>query len=346
MRIKLFPVLLIILALFFSACEKPKKGKVEAPDILFVSGVHDFGVLDEGESVSHVFEFSNSGSATLVIEDVRPTCGCTITGGFDKQLEPGETGSLLVTFDSSGFDGPVSKPMIVRTNVPGKEELILTISGTVKVAVRINPKSLFLGNISQDRSEALSGAVSITNRLAKPFRIIDVIRPAEASQRPNVTFAGDGVETRVVTNNKGFDYSLLITIFPPFKYGDVTGSLIVQTDIPSKPEIVLDFSYHVDPLVKIFPNPLFVSSEQINKAIDQIINVQCAAGYDLELLDYRTNKAEVKIGVVEVEQGRRYKLVLSFPKNFSFDSNNTLNVEFKAGNLPDEPIFSVPVLKM
>jgi len=56
------------------------------------------------------------------------------------------------------------------------------------------------------------------------------------------------------------------------------------------------------------------------------------------------NIDKVKVSLNEVEKGRKYTLVLKFPKNFAFDPANTLIVEFKAQNVPDEQLFGIPVL--
>jgi hypothetical protein len=63
---------------------------------------HDFGTIEEGETVQTAFNFTNTGKADLLIVDARGSCGCTVPK-YPKNIpiKPGETGQILVSFDSS-----------------------------------------------------------------------------------------------------------------------------------------------------------------------------------------------------------------------------------------------------
>ena len=39
---------------------------------------HDFGTIDEGETVQTTFTFTNTGKTDLLIVDARGSCGCTV----------------------------------------------------------------------------------------------------------------------------------------------------------------------------------------------------------------------------------------------------------------------------
>ena len=60
--------------------------------ITFDNTLHDFGAIWDHEKATHKFRFSNTGSETLVITDVRSTCGCTVPELDKKSYEPGESG--------------------------------------------------------------------------------------------------------------------------------------------------------------------------------------------------------------------------------------------------------------
>ena len=40
--------------------------------------IHDFGELVQGDSRSHTFQIRNEGEGDLVIQQIRPSCGCTV----------------------------------------------------------------------------------------------------------------------------------------------------------------------------------------------------------------------------------------------------------------------------
>jgi hypothetical protein len=342
MNNKIFPVFLLVLIIttFFGGCLGPAKN----PGIHFESTTYNFGIIDEGNPVNYIFEFTNNGTETLLVREVHPTCGCTVAGNYDKEVKPGQSGKIPVTFKSSGNDGPVAKTIIVKTNVRGNPDVTLALEGTVKVAINLNPKVLAFGNIERNRTAPLEGNISISNRLPDPIRITDVIQVNDDMTIPNVILSNDNVETKLETVKVGFEYILGIRVKPPFKHGQVMGTFLIKTTNTVLPEIHTQFSYYLEPLVKVFPNPLFVNKDQLANGEEQLINVVCEPGFDMSIADLSVNIDKVKLSLKEVEKGRSYTIVLNFPKRFALDPANTLTIKFQAKNVPDEPVFGVPVL--
>ena len=86
---------------------------------------HDFGKIKEGEIVSHIFSFTNTGMYPLKIEDVKPSCGCTTPKWSKEEVMPGESGFLEVEFNSAGKEGQQHKTIKVTLNT---EEKMMTLS--------------------------------------------------------------------------------------------------------------------------------------------------------------------------------------------------------------------------
>jgi len=97
------------------------------PKISVQSSEHNFGDIIQGEEVSHNFVISNSGDGVLIIKSVRASCGCTAAEPDKKQLNPGESTKLKVTFNSKGRIGPQLKSVFVTSNDEDKKEIQLTI---------------------------------------------------------------------------------------------------------------------------------------------------------------------------------------------------------------------------
>lgn len=76
----------------------------------------DFGSLAKGARVAHNYWFTNEGKDTLIITQVKPTCGCTTTKKQNIIVPPGGRSSIDVTFDSGRFNGRVTKGIKVETN--------------------------------------------------------------------------------------------------------------------------------------------------------------------------------------------------------------------------------------
>ena len=75
------------------------------PMFKFVHDQWDFGKINEGEEVKHIYRFTNVGNEELVISNVRATCGCTVPRWDRKPIAPGESGEIEVKFNSKNKPG-------------------------------------------------------------------------------------------------------------------------------------------------------------------------------------------------------------------------------------------------
>src|SRR5437867_11108731 len=107
--------------------------------IQFVETALDFGRISSGELVKHDFVFTNIGTATLEIKDVRAGCGCTTAGTWDKTVEPGKTGVIPLQFNSANYSGTITKAATVTCNDPGQSNLVLQLKGTVWKQIDVTP---------------------------------------------------------------------------------------------------------------------------------------------------------------------------------------------------------------
>lgn len=102
------------------------------PELTFEKLRHNFGEITQGESVSHQFNFSNTGKGDLIINNAKGSCGCTVPEWPKKLLVPGEEGEIKVTFNSNGREGNQRKTVTLVTNaIPNT--IVLTITGQVVV---------------------------------------------------------------------------------------------------------------------------------------------------------------------------------------------------------------------
>lgn len=88
--------------------------------ITFSKVEHNFGNVSEGERVAHIFSFTNTGDADLVVSSVLTSCGCTVPKYDKKPISPGGKGSVEVIYDSSGRSGKQTKTITVQSNAENK----------------------------------------------------------------------------------------------------------------------------------------------------------------------------------------------------------------------------------
>jgi hypothetical protein len=86
------------------------------PVLQFDRVEHDFGTINEGESVEHTFAVKNTGEAPLIIQKAAPSCGCTVPDWTKKPIPAGGTGFVKAKFDSSGKPGMQNKTITVTAN--------------------------------------------------------------------------------------------------------------------------------------------------------------------------------------------------------------------------------------
>lgn len=101
--------------------------------IEFEETTHDFGNIKEGAKVEHVFKFKNTGNVPLIVTAVQPSCGCTASNYTKDPVAPGGTGTVSLTFDSSGKPGAQNKTAKVTANIEGGETTI-SFKGNVEGA--------------------------------------------------------------------------------------------------------------------------------------------------------------------------------------------------------------------
>jgi len=101
------------------------------PKFTFEKEIHDFGEIEEGEVVNHVFTFKNSGEAPLVIESAKASCGCTVPRWPKKPIPAGGSGEIEVSFNSKGKPGVQNKTVTITANTYPKIKR-LNIKSTVK----------------------------------------------------------------------------------------------------------------------------------------------------------------------------------------------------------------------
>ncbi|WP_296621071.1 DUF1573 domain-containing protein [Marivirga sp.] len=86
------------------------------PKMEFSEKVHDFGRITEGDVVTKVFTFKNTGEAPLIISDATSSCGCTVPSYTDKPIAPGEEGELEVKYNSRGKKNQDNKVVRITAN--------------------------------------------------------------------------------------------------------------------------------------------------------------------------------------------------------------------------------------
>lgn len=91
----------------------------------------DLGELVAGEIIEYKFNFKNTGNEPLIIQRIDVSCGCTTTSFTKEPVKSGESGSINVVFDSTGFRGLQIKTVTVHSTAENSPTE-LTLAALVK----------------------------------------------------------------------------------------------------------------------------------------------------------------------------------------------------------------------
>ncbi len=106
----------------------------QKPIAKFNETSYDFETINEvNGKVTHVFEFTNTGNAPLILTNVQASCGCTTPMWSREPVAPKAKGSVTVTYNPKNRPGPFNKSITI-TNNSDENKIILHIKGEVMPA--------------------------------------------------------------------------------------------------------------------------------------------------------------------------------------------------------------------
>lgn len=112
--------------------ENATQGKPKTT-LSFADTLKDFGTKPQGEMLHFAYEFTNTGNEPLFIEDVIPSCGCSVADYPKQAIAPGGKGEIKVEFDTNkGGLGSVQKLITVVANDVNRAQHYLLFQGTVE----------------------------------------------------------------------------------------------------------------------------------------------------------------------------------------------------------------------
>ncbi|MFP4527036.1 MAG: DUF1573 domain-containing protein [Candidatus Kapaibacterium sp.] len=199
------------------------------PKLEVIGGnTHDFGKVQPDDSPLKAKKIlKNVGDQTLIIHNVKPTCGCT-TAPLDKDtLAPGESATLDITFNVSNYTDEVTKSIGVYANTSPQRANIMLKAFVVR-PISYYPKIMSLRNMTV--GEESSSQITIRNRTEKPIKIMEIKTKPE------------GIKTSIKpgeTLKPNIDYKLQI-FHTPKEPGRLKGYIILKTDHPEVPSITIN----------------------------------------------------------------------------------------------------------
>ncbi|MDO6432306.1 DUF1573 domain-containing protein [Flavitalea sp. BT771] len=123
-HILLFTVFMLLFSFaFFSCNSKPSNVAISTlqkdkklGEFSFEESTYNFGSIKDGDTVEHVFNYTNIGSAPLIIHDISTGCGCTVVDWPKNAIPVQGKGNIKVRFSKSHDPGLHTKTIIIKAN--------------------------------------------------------------------------------------------------------------------------------------------------------------------------------------------------------------------------------------
>ena len=133
---------------------------------------HDFGLMDPHATATHAFEIRNEGEHPLALDIKKTSCKCTVGSLESGLLQPGETTTVTMTWNTGYEEDEYQQTATVVTNDPRAKTIELTVKGQVRAEL-VMPKELAF-RIS-DLAEATQASFVVYSQVWTDFEVIDAM---------------------------------------------------------------------------------------------------------------------------------------------------------------------------
>ena len=202
----------------------PNDAATSGPMISFNKKQHDFGSLWDIEEVTYRFEFTNTGDETLIIDqNLKTSCGCTAAEPDKYAYEPGERGTMGITFKPKGH-GRQAKTITVVSNAVNEPSITLVIRSDISQFVKVEPHILRFEDV--EKGQRHTKIVKLTS-VDPNFQVIGV-QPRQGNLTARLLNLDTG--PRPANSTEMAAPKLIeITLDEHAKWGQVFGAVNVKT---------------------------------------------------------------------------------------------------------------------
>ncbi|MEO8413853.1 MAG: DUF1573 domain-containing protein [Ginsengibacter sp.] len=123
--------------------------KTDTETISLQESEFNFGKIPQGKPVTHIFEFTNTGTVPLSLDNVQASCGCTTPEWNKDVVAPGATSKITVGYNAQN-EGPFAKPVTITYN--GNQVKQIIIKGEVwKTPVTSAPENTSVNSLKNEQ---------------------------------------------------------------------------------------------------------------------------------------------------------------------------------------------------
>lgn len=304
---------------------------VNGPRIQFAELVHDFGKVEAGAVIKHDFVFTNTGNAALEITAVRPGCGCTTAGAYDKRVEPGKTGCIPLQLNTTGFSGALTKTATVTCNATGQTNIFLQMKALVWRPIEVNPPSVYF-NMSAETATNETRVMRILNNLGTPI----TLSPPENTNK--------AFRAELATVREGKEYELRVTAQPALASGYAHTYITLKTSHTNTPLLSIPVSAYVQPVIAVSPVAITLPPGPLSAPVSRSVTIRNTGTNALVLSEPAINIQGASSSLKELQKGKVFTVTINVPAGLQLAATQPVELSLKS-NHPRFPVVRVPVIQ-
>lgn len=277
------------------------------PRITFARPAYDFGDVDEGAPVTHLYRFRNTGRGPLRIGDIHASCGCMAAAAARREVPPGGTGTIRAVYHTQGRPGRTMKNITVDTNDPKAPSFSLSFTVNVVRDIDVQPDRVYFFGVKQGQGRAIT-----LTALGKPGRRLKIRNVSTRDHRVRVTSAPLTQAGTTPTAPGRYGITLVVEMPGDASIGEISDEIVLLTDHPRKPEVRIPVNGEVVGRIQAFPKTVFMG----DLGQPQTVNLYVDPPDGFAIRNVSTEKGLVKPWVRALPRPggqKQYNLVVSGP---------------------------------
>ena len=147
-------VWLAVLAAGIGAVAAAQQTEPAKPRLELSAQEWNFGEVWQGLPVKHEVKVTNAGTAPLTIT-VTSSCGCTVPTPPKSPLDPGESGTMTISYDAAHRRGPANQTLTIATNDPERATVSFVVRGEVKPTYDVTPVDVLKATLGREAADAI-----------------------------------------------------------------------------------------------------------------------------------------------------------------------------------------------
>lgn len=273
------------------------------PKLVIEETRYDFGKLYEEDFYKHTYRVKNTGTTDLIIDKVKPGCGCT-AAYFDEVIPPGKTGSVTLEVNNDKVTGYFDKSATIFSNDPVNPSFTITIVATIIERVQVKPgwRIYLQGMYGEKVSQLLT--FSSNEPDSKNFKILGIT--TDMDEQVTYSLIEDetpGVQKVRVWKNPKLPTGFFMGTMYVATNSDYTPEKLVQIKVTTKSSIV------VSPRSLNF-GPIENVASVAGKAIEKELTVLKMDGdFEITGIIFSDDFYEANY---EMDEGNSYKISVTF----------------------------------